>query len=241
MLWITILLFFGIVGSTVLAKSNSKWNPLVIALTLLMIVALGFQFRNLGGSSGGASYSMRWEEAVGQQLAKALSEDGIHSGTVVILDEIIEGAANPLAEIHRESFRKGLTSDSLNVVEINASDISTFNELGLTDVPEEMTPNGPVDLSTTLLMKAINNESDVVALVSFIGLPASMSPQALNALPPVYVHGLTHLTSEQKDEDLLKTSSIRAIVREKPGVSFQKPPAGKNLEEIFSEAFVLKQ
>ncbi|MDF3131197.1 hypothetical protein P0Y35_18455 [Kiritimatiellaeota bacterium B1221] len=238
---ITLLLFLGVIITGFLSKSDSKWTPLVIGLTLLLITSMSLQFLKLGGDKGNqVNYSTLWEEAIGYQLAQALSNDGIQSGTVLILDENIEGAENPLADIHLKGFRQGLHTEHLNLVGINANEISTTIELGL-DVPEEMASVGPIDLSTTLLMKAIRNQPDVVALVSFVGLPASMPAELLSELPPLYLFGLNLHTADFSDEDLLRTSSVRAIVRRKPGAGTQLKPSSKNLDEVFSERFVLNR
>lgn len=242
MWFLSLILCLGVAVTGVLAKSNSRWKPVALGLSLLMFISIAFQFVNTGGNGKGVDYSTRWDESVGYMLAQALTRDGMDNGTVLILDAQIEGAKYPLDEIHFAAFQSGLPAGhALHLVKLDATELNPLQEFTQDDIPEEMVPKQYIDLSLPLLMQAIKAEENVAALVSFVGLPEDMSGEALANLPPVYVYGLEQFTTDHADEDLLRLPSIRAIVRRKPGSGLKLKPASEDLEKVFAERFILKQ
>ncbi|MDF3129980.1 hypothetical protein P0Y35_12300 [Kiritimatiellaeota bacterium B1221] len=224
-----------------LARSNAKWNPVAAGLTVLMLLSLGLQTLRHGKAKH-AEYDTVWDESIGYTLAKVLTEDGITEGTVFLIDEAIPEAENPLDLIHYQGFQSGLPADSgLNLVKIQAWDLMVSRVSPAEELPPEMMPKEQMDLSLSRIMETIGAHQNVVAVVSFVGLPASMSKAQLAGLPPLYLSGLREFTTDLPDEFLLRIPSIRAIVRRNPESENSAKPTHKNMDGIFAERFILKQ
>ncbi|WFB34357.1 hypothetical protein P3T73_09305 [Kiritimatiellota bacterium B12222] len=241
-MWIIILLLIVSIAITaILSKQNRKWQPALIGLSLLLCASGIMWVIRTRAENQKQTYHTVWDESIGFKFGQAISQTGVNSGTVLLLDETIIGATNPLAEIHLQGFQAGLSSTDLSIVKLNAMDLSTLNELSTEGLPPEMTPQGPADISYAQLMEVIRSHDQVVALVSFVGLPASMSNRQLASLPPVYVYGLEQSTTNLLDDELLQIPSIKAIVRHLPSAQLGLKPKSKDLDDIFAENFQFKQ
>lgn len=241
MWFVSLLLCILTLVTGMLARSNAKWKPAVAGLTVLVLLSLGLQTLRQGKAKH-VKYDTVWDESIGYTLAKTITENGVVEGTVLLIDEAIPEAENPLDLIHYKGFQSGLPADSrLNLVKIQASDLMVPPAFPTEEVPPEMMPKEQVDFSFSRLMEIIGAHQNVVAVVSFVGLPASMSNAQLAGLPPLYLSGLREFTTDLTDENLLRIPSVRAIVRRNPESGNTSKPTHKNLDGIFAERFILKQ